>query len=524
MSVLSRYQSAGRMVRLAHRTLVALGVIVIMAGPASAADPVRGGTLNVGMPETFKGFSPYIQIGRQGFNVAINVFDTLTRYGADYLPEPMLATDWEQPDDTTWRFSLRKGVTFHDGTPFNAEAAKYSLEKIKESRFGKNIKRVTEVLVVDEYTIDIKLSEPFPVLPAVLTQQYASIVSPTAFEKMGADEFAKHPVGSGAFKFETQDSTGSVTLLRNDDYWDKDEKGNAYPYLDKVVYRIVPDRQTAALSMQAGDIDFNYEIPLSFTDMFKADPDIEVSETPTLGWFFVFLHAGKPPFDDVHKRRAFQLAIDRRSIVDAVLLGDGAPALGPIAPMSWAYDSSIETSGFYGLTADPGKAKAELAAGGASAGFEFTMVYPAEDPFTGMAQALHAQLDAIGVKVNLVGKDFGGALDDMVAGSFEALMMDYSGRIDEALVFGPFFQTGGASNMGHYSNSEVDSLVTKAGSSSDVEERKRLYREAQKLIVEDSPLVWINYPTDRKSMRRNVHGYENFGDFRMRFYDVWKKD
>jgi peptide/nickel transport system substrate-binding protein len=163
----------------------------------------------------FKGFNPYQSIGRQGYNVAINVFETLTTYGPDFIPKPMLATSWEQPDANTWRFHLRNDVSFHDGTPFDAEAVKFSVEQIKQSPQSKSLGAVSEVKVVDAHTVDFVLSGPFPTLPAVLTQTYESIVSPAAYKKAGPDEFAKHPVGTGPFKFESQDSSGSVTLTRN---------------------------------------------------------------------------------------------------------------------------------------------------------------------------------------------------------------------------------------------------------------------------------------------------------------------
>jgi peptide/nickel transport system substrate-binding protein len=494
-----------------------------LARPALADEPVRGGTLVVGMSEPFKGFNPYQEIGRQGYNVVVNIFDTLTTYGSDYVPAPMLATKWERIDDKTWRFHLRDDVVFHDGTPFDAAAAKFSIDQIKKSNQGKNLKLVTEVRIVDPHTIDFVLSGPFPSLPAVLTQQFASIVSPTAYAKLGPNEFAKYPVGSGPFKFDNQDPSGTVTLTRNDRYWLKDSRGNPYPYLDKVVFRVVPDRQTAALSLQSGEVDLDYEVPVAFVKMLKSDPSITVSETPSLGFNFVFLHAGRPPFDNVHKRRAVQFAIDRKSIVEGVLLGDGIAALGPIAPRSWAYDPSITTSGTYGATADLAKAKAELAAAGTPQGFQFTMLYPSEDPFTGIAQAIKAQLAAVGIDATLVGKDFGALLDDLDAAKFQALMIDWSGRIDEDLSFATFFRTDGSNNIGKYSNPKVDELIAKAAASSDVKERAKLYQEAQRLVTEDAPAVWINFPTDRKAMRSSVQGYENFGDYRMRLYDVWKK-
>src|SRR5262249_23545989 len=147
---------------------------------------------------------------------------------------------------------------------------------------------------------------------------------------------------------------------------------------------------------------------------------------------------------------AVQFAIDRKSIVEGVLLGDGVAALGPIAPRSWAYDSSITTNGTFGETANLAKAKTELAAAGTPQGFEFTMLYPSEDPFTGIAQAVKAQLAAVGINAKLEGKDFGALLDDLDAAKFQALMIDWSGRIDENLSFATFFRTDGSNNVGKY--------------------------------------------------------------------------
>jgi peptide/nickel transport system substrate-binding protein len=516
-------QTAARVSRSLSLVAAFFLLVALPITPATAEDPVRGGTLTAAMPEAFKGFNPYQSIGRQGYNVAINVFETLTTYGADFIPKPMLATSWEQPDANTWRFHLRNDVSFHDGTPFDAEAVKFSVEQIKQSPQSKSLGAVSEVKVIDPLTVDFVLSGPFPTLPAVLTQTYESIVSPTAYKKAGADEFAKHPVGTGPFKFESQDSSGSVTLTRNDKYWLKDAKGSAYPYLDKVVYQIVPDRQTAALSVQSGDVDFDYEVPVAFVGSLKADPNLTVSETPSLGLNYVLLHNGRAPFDNRNKRRAAQFAIDRKSIVEGVLLGDGVAALGHIAPGSWAYDASIESQGTFGLTANPEKAKAELAEAGSPDGFEFTMVYPAEDPFTGIAQAMKAQLATVGINVKLEGKDWGALLDDLDAANFQALMIDWSGRTDEDLNFAPFYKSDGFENPGKYSNPKVDELLVKASTSTDIKERTKLYQEAQKLVTEDSPNIWINFPTDRKVMRNTVQGYENLGDYRMRFYNVWRK-
>ncbi|MFN7194989.1 MAG: ABC transporter substrate-binding protein, partial [bacterium] len=185
-------------------------------------------------------------------------------------------------------------------------------------------------------------------------------------------------------------------------------------------------------------------------------------------------------------------------------------------PGSWAYDKSVETGGFYGARAAKDAARRELAAAGVPTGFEFTLVHPTSSTFNAMAQALQAQLGEIGVKVNLQGKQIGAVLDDLFGSKFQALMIDWGGRIDEALVFPAFFGTGGGNNFGKYSNPEVDRLVTAAGEAPDIAARSRLYQQAQKLITEDSAHVWLTVPSEIKAYTRRVRGFVNFGDWRLR--------
>ena len=511
------------MSRIGSFARTAAMVVLLSAGVAASAlaqTDKQSGTLRVGVPENFSGFNPFEDVGRLDYNVLVNVFDTLTIYGPDYVPQPMLATGWERVDDTTWRFDLRPDVVFHDGTPFDAEAAKFSLDRMMESSFGEQFEPVQSVAVTGPHAIEIKTSAPFPTLLAQLTQPYAAMVPPRAFEAKGAD-FAREPVGTGPFALESWDGRSELVLKRNDAYWREDGDGAAYPYLDNVVWQVLPDPETAALALQNGDVDFLYKVPLPFLQILAANPETKVLEAPSLGWEFIMLHVEKPPFDDAHARRAVQLALDRQAIVDTVQFGYAVPALGPIALGSWAYDPAIETEGLYGAEPSPEAVQTELEAAGMADGFAFDLVYPTQAPFDAMAQVVKAQLEPFGIEANLNGKEIGAALDDLFASNFEALMIDWSGRIDEALTFPSFFVTSGFSNFGKYSNPEVDELVREAGRIADVGARAELYQEAQAKIVEDSPLIWITVPTDRKAARAAVEGYTNLGDQRMRFYDVW---
>lgn len=372
----------------------------------SALAQQRGGTLRIGVPESFSSLDPYKKIGRLDYNAVINIFDTLVTYGPDYVPKPMLAQSWTRVDDLTWRFALSPGVTFHDGTPFDAEAAKFSIELMRTSNFAGQFKPIKEVAVTGPLAIEVRCATPFPTLPVQLTQQYASIVSPTAYRSAG-DAFGRRPVGSGPFKVESLESSRELVLVRNPDYWRKDAAGHPLPYVDRVRWQVLPDDATALIALRNEEIDFLYAVPEALTTGLAGDPRTTLYETPTLGWQYVMFHVGHAPFDNVHLRRAVQLAIDRKAIVDTVSFGRGAPALGPIAPRSWAYDPAIETGGFYGIRADKDKARQELEAAGVPGGFEFTLQYPSMAPFDAIAQVVQAQLAEVGIKVLLDGKEIG---------------------------------------------------------------------------------------------------------------------
>lgn len=480
--------------------------------PASAQ---AGGTMRIGVPENFSSLDPFKRIGRLDYNAVINIFDTLVTYGKDYVPKPMLAESWTQVDDKIWRFALRQGVVFHDGTAFDAEAAKYSLDKTRAGQFGSQFKPIREVVVVDPRTIEVRCETPFPTILVQLTQQYASVVSPKAYDASG-DAFGRQPVGTGPFRVESFEPNRQLGLARNDRYWRRDDKGAAVPYLSRVVWRVLPDAETASLALQAGEIDFLYSLPLAFAPVLARNADVTISEAPTLGWEYVMFNCQTAPFNNVHARRAVQLAIDRQAIVETVSFGRARPALGPITPGSWAYDKSVETAGFYGAKANKEAAKRELAAVGLANGFSFPLVHPTSTTFNAIAQAMQAQLAEVGIKVDLQSKEIGAVLDDLFASRFTALLIDWSGRIDEALVFPSFFTGGGGNNFGKYANLQLDRLVAEASAAKDIPERAHLYQQAQKLVVEDSPHAWITVPSELRAYSKKVEGFVNYGDVRLR--------
>jgi peptide/nickel transport system substrate-binding protein len=501
---------------------ILLGAIALGGAGAAVATqaqtPRQGGTLEVGVPEPFNGWDPFSAKSRVDYQAMQNICDTLFTYDKNWVPRGMLVDKWSNVGKT-WTFNLRRDVKFHDGRPFNARAVTFNLNKMRQGVYKGAVGAITEVKSLGSHRVRIRTNKPLPTLPAILTQQQASIVSPTAYRKLGSAGFNKAPVCTGPFKFVRWNPSSELVLERNKEYWRKDNNGRPYPYLDRVVFKILPDVQAAVAALQAGDVDLITKLPLASVSGLARGRETRVAERPTAGWVYFFLNV---PNVSLQKRRAIQLALDRKAIVDSVVFGHGTPALGPIAPTSWTYDPAIARTGFYKATADLARAKRALELAGTPDGFKLKMTYPTEDPFIGVAQVVKAQLASVGIDVELDGREIGAVLDDLFASNFSgALLIDFSGRIDEELGMATFFRSNGPNNFGKYSNPEVDKLLNQAAFTSDRKKRAAAYQQAQKLINQDAPIPILYFPNDIKGLRSNVRGFVNLGDERIALFGVW---
>jgi peptide/nickel transport system substrate-binding protein len=514
--------------RLQGLTTMALALVLFVPAATAAAGsaapvakaPTRGGTLRVGIPEQFKGFDPFALIGRRDYQALQNICDTLFTYGPNYAPTGLLVDRWSSAG-TRWTLHLRRDVKFTDGTPLDASAVKFSLVQVKRGPFGSQIAAITRIDTPNPLTVRITLNKPLPALPAILTQQQTSIVSASAYRKEGSKGFARKPVCSGPFMVASWNGTGDLTLKRNPNYWRKDAAGQRLPYLDGIVFKTLPDPQAEVAALQAGDVDMIYSVPAPLVPTLEKPPT-RVAVRAGLGWVYFFLNTQSALLTNVHLRRAIELAVDRNAIVAAAASGLGAPALGPINTTSWAYDPSIKKNGFYRATANLAKARQELAAGGEPKGFKFTLEYPTEDPFNTGAQIVKSQLAAIGIDVNLLGKDIGAVLDDLFATKFDGgLMIDFSGRIDPELGMAAFYRTKDANNFSQYSNPQVDQLLNTAARITSQKRRAALYQRVQTIVNEDAPIILLYFPDDVKGLRSNVRGFVDLGDERPQLATVW---
>ncbi|MEP0323757.1 ABC transporter substrate-binding protein [Bauldia litoralis] len=489
---------------LLRNTLAGLAFAALAGGaitaPAIAQTPPN--VLIVGQIAEPKSLDPSVDTAVNDFRILMNMYDGLVRYKDGTLePEAALAESWEISDDAlTYTFHLRDGVKFHDGTPLNADAVKFTFDRMLDENhpfhdtgpfplafFFSSIDTVT---AVDDATVEFKLKEPYAPFLSNLAYPTGLIVSPAAVKEHGAD-FGRNPSGTGPFKFENWDSNTAVVITRNDDYWD------GAPPLEAVVYRPITDANTRVAEMLSGGIDLMVEVPPDNLAQFRDDASFDVYEQAGPHLWFLILNAKEGPFADKKVRQAVNYAIDKKTLVENVLQGTAEVAAGPTPPaFAWAYNEELQPYPY-----DPEKAKALLKEAGAE-GAELTF-YVTEggsgmlDPIA-MGTAIQADLAKVGLDVKIETYEwntFLGEVNPGLEGKADMAEMAWMTNDPDTLPFLALrtdaFPDKGGFNSGYYSNPDVDALLEKARSSTDQAERAKLYKEMQTIVQDDAPWAFI---------------------------------
>ena len=499
---------------------VVSGVPILGLTPrvARSQTPKKGGTLRVGFYIEAATMDPHLSGSKIDRQVYHNVYEPLVTLDAALGIRPGLAESWSQPDPRTLVFKLRRGVKFHDGTEFNAEAARFNFERMrtepKSVRKGE-VANIDTVEAVDAATLRLNLKKPDAALLATLTDRAGMMVSPRVVQERGGElQRNARGAGTGPFEFVEWVKDSHLVLKRNDNYWNK----QGGPYLDRVRYRPIPDDVVKLQSLQSGEIDvMDYVQPRDVAAV-KADKNVVVVDVPSLADFAYQLNHTRPPFNTKALRQAVAYALDIEQIVKGVWLSVGVPANGPIPPTSWAYDKTIPP-----IRRDVAKARAKLAEGGQPNGFTFTLTTNNIPINVQEAEVIQAQLREAGItaKVKLV--DSATLISEGNAKNFEMISYQWSGRPDPDGNIYQFFRTtpGTSLNWSGISNPHLDGLLDRTREVSGQAERKKLYSEVTKLLQDELPMVFIVHPIEPKAFSPRVHGYEPIPDGMMRFKDVW---
>ncbi|MAQ83045.1 MAG: ABC transporter substrate-binding protein [Maritimibacter sp.] len=486
-----------RAVLAATGALLAVGTL----GGAPAAAQTPPGVLVVGQIAEPKALDPAAVTAVNDFRILMNIYDGLVRYKSGTLEvEPALATDWEISEDgTEYTFNLREGVSFHDGTPFNAEAVVFNFERMlnEDHPYADTgpfplaffFSSVDTVEAVDELTVKFTLSAPYAPFLSNLAYPTGLIVSPAAVEQYGAD-FGRNPSGTGPFTFAEWRSNEAVVVEGNPDYW-----GGA-PSLQAVIYRPITDANTRVAEMLAGGIDLMVEVPPVALSEFEGDQYSVIEQAGPHVWFLI-LNAKEGPFADKLVRQAANFAVNKEALVNDVLEGTADVAAGPTPPaFAWAYNDALDPYPY-----DPEKAKELLA----EAGVENPSVtfYVTEggsgmlDPIA-MGTAIQADLQAVGFDVTIETYEwntFLGEVNPGLEGKADMAEMAWMTNDPDTLPYLALrtdaFPEAGGFNSGYYSNPEVDELLEKARVSTSQDERAELYKQMQEIVQDDAPWVFV---------------------------------
>jgi len=500
---------------------IAAGAAPAATQSPSAGAPKKGGTIKAEINSDVQNLDPMpstLLVDRQ---VLYNLYDSLVAIDKDLKIIPSLAESWQTPDPKTYIFKLRQGVKYHDGTDFNADSVKWNIERYltdKKSLRGPEIGFVQTVEVMDPYTVKFNLKAPFAPLLANLSDRAGMMVSQKAAEAGGID-FTRKPLGggTGAFKFVEWVKDDHIALERNANYWKKDASGTALPYLDKVTIRPIVDATVALTNVKTGDVDVSHYLPAKDYASVKAGKEIILQETTGLGYASIALNVRDEPFNKKELRQAFAEAIDRDQLLKTIFFDVGKPAYGAFPPSNFAYDPNFKP-----YTGHASKAKEYLKAGGKPDGFTCEMKIRSGDPETSqLAQLVKDQVAKAGITMNLIQIDYPTLVADQQAGKYQANLTGWSGRIDpDGNVYNQL-HTGTPNNL--YSNPQVDDLLDRARAASDQAQRKEMYQQVQKLVADDAPTVYYQFPLSFMLTRPTIQGMTLYPDAIMRFETGWLK-
>ncbi len=482
-----------------------------LAWPAAAQQAVRGGTLTFAAGADPDSLDPQNTQSNPGEQVNRMMYENLVRFNTNMQLEPALAESWTQSaDGLTWTFKLRKGAKFHDGTPFDAKAVKYFVDRVLSDEKPFKATLYTPFLqgaeVVDDATVRVTLKQPFAAFLFRIAHSAGGIVSPAAHQKWGKD-LTLHPVGTGPFKFVEWVKGDRVVLERNDGYW------GGHPNLDRVVVKTVREDSARVLMLEAGDADLIVNVPPEDIPRLRRDARLTVESIPTARALFITINVKKKPFDDLRVRQALNYAVNKEAIVKALYQDNAQVIPGIVAPLQNGY---VKLPG-YGY--DPKKAK-ELLAQAGHPGLKVKLWSPKGRYVKDyeLAQAVQQDLAAAGIEAALSTMEWGAYLSATKTPpeqtDREIFLLGWSPSTGEAhwgtypLVHSSQ-QAPKGDNRGFFASRALDDAIDKAGVATSDQARLAALREVQQIVIKEASHVFLISPNMIVAASKKVHGAVN---------------
>lgn len=495
--------------RLCLLAIVMLAVLIPSGAAIEAAEPA--GRIVVGTAADPETLDPQMSASLPTWNIARNTFETLLfRDMKTFGYGPGLAESYRLLNDTTWQFKLRRGVKFHNGEEFNADAVKFSVDRVlnpeqKSPSRGLNV-LIDRVEIVDPYTVNIITKKPMPMLPERFTTPgftgTISMLPPKYVREKGDQHFAANPIGTGPYRVVKWSKGESVELEANKDYW------RGAPKIKTVVFQAIPEASTRVSAILTGQADIIAAVPPDTIDTIKRDANVRIAETDVDGMPpHVQINTTRGgPLADVRVRQALGLAIDMDLVVKRLLRGHGVQRALPLDPRAFGFNPNLALH-----KPNLDRAKKLLSEAGHANGQgipELLFIFPTGGRYLmgeSVAEYVAQQFGKLGVRVKLSPGEYGAWLTAMRdKKSYDLGMIGWGGggRFDVGDTM--FFQLHSQSPFSWFDNKEFDGLLDRAREVSDPEARKALYAKAQALAIDQAPLLPAHQTNSIFAVRQNV--------------------
>ena len=489
------------------RLLATLALALVLGGMAAAQK--TGGILRAGMQADPVGLDPHTTNATSTRNQLENVYDTLVKFDARGRVGPALAQSWRvSADNRTWTFTLRPGVTFHNGRALDAADVVYSINRIKDpntkSPRAGDFALVERVSNPNGTTVVFQLSKPYSPLLAKLAASLNVIVPREAVSTL-----ASKPVGTGPFTFVEYIPNTRMVLRKNPNYWERDAQGRRLPYLDGITFTYLPDPTARTTALRTGSVDWIEYVPAADVAALRRDDRIEVVGGLSANFRALYLNNAVKPLDDPRVRQAIAYAINPQEVVDVALFGTGGVvAKGTTIPANNAY--AVTNSPY--LQPNLERARALLREAGFPNGFPLDLkVTSTYDFLRTPAEVIQAQLAPIGIRVNIQAEEWSVYLPNFLGAKYTATIIGESGQGDpDDYLYNTFHSQAAGSKYLNFSDAQVDRLLDQARAAATFEARKALYDQAQARILQLAPMVFLFHSAQYEGIVKAVKGFEHF--------------
>jgi peptide/nickel transport system substrate-binding protein len=486
---------------------------------AQGAAPKRGGILRISAPANPSSLDPTTGGAGSDHAFLFTMYDTLTEWDFETLkPKPGLAESWSFTDPNTFVLNIRSGVTFHDGTPLDAEAVKFNLERNKsdpKSNIKADLLAMASAEVTGPMQVTLKLNTPDAALPGILSDRAGMMISPTALKASATGNLNRTPVGAGAYAFVSWADGERIVVKRNEKYWKASR-----PYPDGIEFSIIPELTTGARSVTAGQNDLIYQLPPRQKAIVERSNNIKIFHGPTLYVFQIFLNWAKPPFDNPKVRQALNFAVDREAFVKAALAGLAEPAYMNLPKAHWAYDPSVAALYPY----DPDKARKLLAEAGFKEGTVIEIGGYTDQDSIQREEILIEQFRKVGINIKFVNAP----IAEASAGFFGAekrgsgLLAAWTGRPDPSLTYSLMFTKDAYYNGGRAPvPPELEAAIKESRASEDIAFRRKAFATVQRLVMENALVLPLAFQFELVAMNKKVQGYRPNLLGKPKYDDVW---